>query len=370
MFFFTIVVVFLCCLYFVMVTAFAIGITRIKGHIEPTSDFLPISVVVALRNEQGNIDNLLKSLTNQNYPTDKVEIILVNDHSTDRTWAIANDWAERADNVVLLNLSIGVEGKKPAIAYGVSIAKYDMVTLTDADCIHSKGWLQSISTQFYHKAFDLLIGPVMLAPSIGFLEKMQALEHASLTASSLGACALRVPFMASSANLSFNKSRLGFNLQLLNPNFASGDDVFLLHSAKRNPDVRIECAFSHDSLVYTKPTNSFANFLLQRARWASKATGYSDFMAIGVSLVVLLFNFLLVFLAVLSFWNFTFLEMLAIGFLVKSVADLFLFYPYLKRCQKVSLLNVFLPLQLVYPFYTVTTFALAMFTKVQWKGRG
>lgn len=353
-----------------MVTAFAIGITRIKGNIEPTNDFLPISVVVALRNEQNNIDNLLKSLAEQDYPTDKFEIILVNDHSTDRTWAIANDWAERASNVFLYNLPIGAEGKKPAIAYGVSIAKYDMVTLTDADCVHAKGWLQSISTQFYHKAFDLLIGPVMLAPSTSFFEKMQALEHASLTASSLGACALQVPFMASSANLSFNKSRLGFNLQLLNPDFASGDDVFLLHSAKRNPDVSIDCAFSHDSLVYTKPTNSLANFLLQRARWASKATGYSDFMAIAVSLVVLLFNFLLVSMAVLSFWNLMFLGMLATGFLVKSIADLFLFYPFLKRCQKVSLLNVFLPLQLIYPFYTIVAFTLALFTKVQWKGRG
>lgn len=367
---FTIVGVLLCCLYFVMIIAFAIGITRIKAPVEPKNNSLPISVVVALRNEQDNIDNLLKSLTGQDYPIDKFEIVLVNDHSTDETWAIANYWAKRTCNVVLLNLSVGAEGKKQAVAYGVSSAKYDMVTLTDADCVHSKDWLQSISAQFQHRAFGMLIGPVMLAPSIRFFEKMQALEHASLTACSLGACALRVPFMASSANLSFSRSRLGFNLQLLNPNIISGDDVFLLHSAKRMADVSIGCLFSNDSLVYTKPTNSLTHFLQQRARWASKATGYSDFMAIMVGLVVLLFNLLLVSLVVLSFLKLVFLGMLAMVFLVKSIADLLLLYPYLKRYQKVSLLNVFLPLQLVYPFYIIVASALALFTKVQWKGRG
>lgn len=369
MLFFTVVGVLLCCLYFVMVVAFAFGITRIKTPLESGNNFLSISIIIAMRNEQDNIDKLLKSLASQDYPTDKYEIVLVNDHSTDKTWAIANDWAKRVRNVVLLNLSVGAEGKKHAVAYGVNSAKYDMVTLTDADCVHSKGWLQSISTQFQHSDFDLLIGPVMLAPSIRFFEKMQALEHASLTACSLGACALRVPFMASSANLSFSKSRLGFNIRMLNPNVVSGDDVFLMHNAKRKPNVHIGCFLSSDSLVYTKPTDSLPNFLVQRARWASKAPGYSDFMAIAVGLVVFLFNLLLVSLVVLSFWNFVFLGMLAMVFLIKSIADLLLFYPYLKRYQKVSLLNVFLPLQLVYPFYIIVAAALSLFTKVQWKGR-
>ncbi|HCY01298.1 MAG TPA: hypothetical protein DG754_14265 [Bacteroidales bacterium] len=366
---FIIVGVLLCCLYFVMVVAFAVGITRIKTPLESGNNFLSISIIVAMRNEQDNIDNLLKSLTCQDYPTDKYEIVLVNDHSTDKTWNIANDWVKRACNVVLLNLSVGEEGKKHAVAYGVNSAKYDMVTLTDADCVHSKGWLQSISTQFQYSNFDLLIGPVMLAPSIRFIEKMQALEHASLTACSLGACALRVPFMASSANLSFSKSRLGFNVKMLNPNVVSGDDVFLLHNAKRKTNISIGCLFSSNSLVYTKPTNSISSFLQQRARWASKAPGYSDFMAITVGFVVLSFNLLLVSLVALSFWKLVFLEMFVIVFLVKSVADLLLFYPYLKQCQKVSLLNVFLPLQLVYPFYIIVAAVLALFTKVQWKGR-
>ena len=47
---------------------------------------LPLaSVIIAARNEEENLPALLKDLTKQSYPLDKLEVIIVNDRSTDRT---------------------------------------------------------------------------------------------------------------------------------------------------------------------------------------------------------------------------------------------------------------------------------------------
>jgi hypothetical protein len=217
------------------------------------------------------------------------------------------------------------------------------------------------------KKAHMLIGPVMISPTNTFFEKMQALEHASLTASSIGGCGIGTPFMASAANLSFNKSMLGFEQQMLNPKYASGDDVFLLHSAKRKKGFRISPLKGESALVFTQPVKTVGKFLAQRARWASKSTGYTDFTAIAVGFTILLFNLLLVALAVLSFWNIAYLKVLGLGYVVKSIADLLLLIPYLSQHKKLSLLYVFIPLQLVYPIYIVVAFSMATLTDSRWK---
>ena len=50
---------------------------------------IKVSIIVPARNEADNIQSCLDSLTQQSYPTDLVEIIVIDDHSTDATAAIA-----------------------------------------------------------------------------------------------------------------------------------------------------------------------------------------------------------------------------------------------------------------------------------------
>jgi hypothetical protein len=210
----------------------------------------------------------------------------------------------------------------------------------------------------------------MLSPANSFFQQMQVLEHSSLTASTLGACALGAPFMASSANLAFNKRQLDFNAQMLNLSKPSGDDVFLLHSAKRLNSSKIKCIHSQAGLVYSKTTKSFADFLRQRARWASKASAYRDPISIAVALVVFVFNFVLLALLVSAFFLPVLWPLLAIGFAAKVIVDLPLLWIYLKQYHAVSLLKVFVPLQLVYPIYVLAAICVSIVGKIEWKGRG
>lgn len=355
--------------YAVMIVAFGLGIRRLKRKKMPKGHMEPISVVVAMRNEQDNVDTLLGSLKGQDFPVEDYEIIIVSDHSTDDTLLKVQQWMEKTSNLRVVNSPHGTHGKKGALALGVGLAAHDLVVFTDADCEHPKGWLSAMSAHFVKADVGMLVAPVLLSQSKGFFKYMQQLEHASLTASGLGACALGVPFMASSANLAFKKSMLEFTPEQLNPSVPSGDDVFLLHSAKKK-GIKIACGMEPPLVVKTTPAPSIKEWLLQRARWASKAPSYTDVMAIGVGLLVLLANAMLLLFGVLSFVRMEFALFFLCSILAKSVVDILLLYPYLRSIRQRHSLVVFVPLQLVYPIYIIVAFTLALFTKVPWKGRG
>src|SRR3984957_16801591 len=54
----------------------------------PGSSRTKISVLVPARNEEANIVACIDSLSRQSYPKDLYQVIVINDHSTDRTWEI------------------------------------------------------------------------------------------------------------------------------------------------------------------------------------------------------------------------------------------------------------------------------------------
>ena len=71
-------------LYVLQISKYRIGWIKIRSS--NCSEYTPkVSVVIAVRNEESEIMRLLTELRQQIYPTDKLEFILVNDHSTDGT---------------------------------------------------------------------------------------------------------------------------------------------------------------------------------------------------------------------------------------------------------------------------------------------
>jgi len=94
-----------------------------------------VSVVVVAKNEEKYIERCLKQLKDQ---TLKPEIIVVDGHSTDRTFSIAKRYA---DKVVKDNK----KGVADARNIGWKIAKYNIIAYCDADCIPPKDWVENIS---------------------------------------------------------------------------------------------------------------------------------------------------------------------------------------------------------------------------------
>jgi glycosyltransferase involved in cell wall biosynthesis len=96
----------------------------------------PVSIVIPIRNRVNYLPNLIKSLSNLNYP--QYEIIIVDDCSTDNTDALLKQYPIRS-----ISLKKPV-GSAKARNIGIKEARNEIIALTDSDCIVSKNWLKDL----------------------------------------------------------------------------------------------------------------------------------------------------------------------------------------------------------------------------------
>ncbi len=97
-----------------------------------------VSLLVAAKDERNNIEGCLRSLVAQNYPN--LEVISVNDRSTDGTGAIIDRISSETGKVIPIHvqkLREGWFGKNNAMREGVERSTGDWLCFTDADCVQT-----------------------------------------------------------------------------------------------------------------------------------------------------------------------------------------------------------------------------------------
>lgn len=327
---------------------------------------LKLSVVVACRNEQSNIADLLNCLIAQNYPINLLEIIIVNDHSTDETVSIVSDFCKSHKHIVLQNLPENSKGKKAALSYGVNKSSSDIIVTTDADCFMKPNWLKSLADYYVLNKPKMLSAPVAIAYSKKVFQKLQALEFMSLIGSGAGAIGVSHPLMCNGANLLFEKSV--FQQANLKEDIVSGDDIFLMLYAKSLGPSAVQFIKSKDAIVRTKAMSTLKSFLNQRARWVSKSKAYCDFDIVFTALIVGIVNIALVIVLFHSFFSNSFYE-LGCLFIIKSFVDILLLSAISRFFKSQNLLFWFIPLQIIYPFYVLISMIFGLTSNFKWKSR-
>lgn len=329
-----------------------------------------VSVIVAARNEEDKIMNLLEDLARQDYHD--LQVIIVDDGSSDATYHRVSDYlAENPPGKIKIYRrdSKDREGsKKAAIEYGISLADGQIILLTDADCRLSPGWAGAMVHHFEDPEVQMVAGLVRYRDIKNLAERFQALEFLGLVASGAGAVGAGVPFMCNGANLAYRKQAFmqvdGFSG---NERYRSGDDVFLLHKVKQHYGSRaIRFASSREAIVDTSPAGSFGAFLRQRARWASKSTGYHDAMAITTAITVFLFNMFLVVTLFAGVFYPPLLVVYVATIMLKTVADLPLLTGVTGFTRQRSLLKWLLIFQAAYPLYITAAGLWSFFRKSYW----
>jgi cellulose synthase/poly-beta-1,6-N-acetylglucosamine synthase-like glycosyltransferase len=310
-----------------------------------------ISVIVACRNEQKNLPDLLKCLAFQNYPEYLFEVIVVNDWSTDKTFEIASEFNGISNILALDNKG---KGKKQALRTGIKAAKGNLIITTDADCRMGKNWITTIAAFYELNRPDMIICPVQIKSVSGFFGKFQELEFMSLQGITAGSAKSEQATMCNGANLAFKREVYLNNSNNLHDEINSGDDIFLLHSLKKRNRSKILWLESPDALVTTGSSSSFMSFLKQRSRWISKGKAYCDRYTIVFGIVtfvsIVLQSSYLIACFVYPDLIWVFLAILVL----KSVPDFLILLNTSQRYGKRNLMRWFLPSQLIYPFYVLT----------------
>jgi len=337
-------------LYFILVLVFIIG-WKWTPDFEPNGNEsvnILISIVIPCKNEEPFLRKLLSNLAQQSYQN--FELILVNDHSTDRTRIIIEQVQTTFAKIQLVD-AIGF-GKKNALKEGIQFATGNLIVTTDADCVPSYHWLESIVCFQYQNPSDLIICPVKLSKSTTFFSRLQTLEFASLVASGAGAAGASMPILCNGANLVFTRKAWLTSQDDLHEEEPSGDDIFLLQSIKKQGGV-IRFLKSESAIVVAESAETFAGFLNQRRRWASKSPAYSDFHLILTTCIVFMVSLLLLLLIGTSFFESQFWFVLLLVFTFKFLLDTFFLYSVriFFHLQNVWI-DSFL-LSLIYPFYIV-----------------
>jgi len=328
---------------------------------------LPISIIIACRNEEQNIRGVLDDLAKQNYDKEEMEVIVVDDHSEDRTPKIIAQYTENFDFIKLYHLPDHKSGKKQAIDYGVEKSKTNTIVTTDADCEMNENWLNTLVSYYLEKKPLLISGPVIIKKSKYIFQNFQALEFLSLVGSGAGAIGIHKAIMNNGANLLFDKSLFSNANTFFD--LPSGDDIFLMLHAKKIDKKAIHFIRSRDAVVYTEGVKTISAFIHQRIRWTSKSKAYKDFDIIFTALIISLTNLLVLFCLAFSIWDYSFLTLFLALFLIKSVADLSILMPTSIFFKRQKLLWLFFPLQVIYPFYIILTVLLGLTGNFHWKNR-
>ena len=265
-----------------------------------------VSILIPARNEEANIGPLLKDIMAQYYPPELMEVIVIDDHSTDRTADIASSFK----GVTCISLSDFTEAKflnaykKKAIEIAIQQSNGELIITTDADCRMCQYWVRSIVRYYETYRHQLIASPVLFTTDARWFQTFQSIDFTAMQGITGALSATHSGTMCNGANLAYTRKAFnavnGFNGI---DDIASGDDMLLMHKIEQQFPRKTSYLKCKDAIVYTSPMPTLKTFLQQRTRWASKANTFEDKRITAVLAIVYLFNLLFPVLLIASFFN-------------------------------------------------------------------
>jgi cellulose synthase/poly-beta-1,6-N-acetylglucosamine synthase-like glycosyltransferase len=330
-----------------------------------------VSVLIAARNEEGNIAKTIECILKQHYPSELMELIIINDHSTDRTAEIIASYSDRGVKLIELNEHEKLNSyKKKAISEGIASAKGELMVATDADCVMDPNWLRTIVSLYEEKNYKLISSPVVYHQEKSYFEKLQTLEFLYLIGLGAASIGLRRPSTCNGANLAYRRDVFyelgGFNGI---DDLASGDDELFLHKVAQKYPLGIGFCKSEEAIVYTEAKENLKEFIRQRKRWASKSTKYKNKNIVLLGIAIWIFNLAVLLNALLG----VFFPPMLLGFgiilLAKIGIELLFLMPITKFASRSALLINLPLLSVMHLFYIVYIGIAGNTGKYYWKGR-
>ena len=244
-------------------TALAVARRRRQPRYDANVVLLPVSVVIAAYNEEMVIRRTLETLLNSTYPF--LELLVVNDGSTDRTAIEVEAMMERDPRIRLINQPN--RGKWAALNNGTAQARGDILVTLDADTIFTPETVANLVRQFAVDP-DGRLGAVAGVVRVGnrernLLTRWQSLEYLTQIGVERSAYAQlgAVPIIPG-ACAAWRKAAITEVGGYSHATLAEDCDLTLsLHQA------RWRVSQDDEALAYTEAPDHVDALLAQRIRW-------------------------------------------------------------------------------------------------------
>ena len=238
---------------------------RIDGY-EPT-----ITVVVPLFNEGQSIYDTIKSLVRLKYPQDKLEITVVDDCSTDDSYAWACKAAREHGNVTVLKNPHNM-GKRKGINHAVRKSRSEIIVSVDSDVIVYPTALRELVARFTSPEVAAVGGRVHVSnPNDNWLSKLQTikyyfgqehlknLERSLDSVMCLSGCltAYRRTVLMELEPILEDRNLLGIAIKY-------GEDRFLTHQIVKHG---YKTRMTMDAMCFTKAPTTLRGYFNQQLRW-------------------------------------------------------------------------------------------------------
>lgn len=160
-----------------------------KGKIDYSflidNDYQYVTVMIPMHNEEKVIDGVMKSLIRCNYPHDKLEIIGVNDHSSDKTEELLDGYVDlyrsnphKYPVIKAFHRNDGPRGKQNALNDAIELASGEIILVFDADYLPPRDILRSLAATFKNPRVGAVMGRVVpINTGTNMLTRLEDLER-------------------------------------------------------------------------------------------------------------------------------------------------------------------------------------------------
>lgn len=289
-----------------------------------------VTAIVITYNAIDDLKECLKSLERQDYKD--LEIIVVNDASTDETEDFLTDYKSRINNKVIVINNETNQGVAGARNVGIKLASGDIIAFTDADCIVDKSWISELVKGYINKNIAVVGGSISDGPLNNIWELSE--KGHDFVASQEG----YVPFIKG-CNMSFRSDVL--KTFMFNTEIKYGYEEILLSDFLI--DIGFKIYFRPQSIVWHKHRRDFISLSKQKYQRGKSSVWYlmkrnkffmykrhflllvALLMVPFLSINILIFIF---FLTIFSIFSFSLLRE-EIAFNTKSVKEIIITFPFI-----------------------------------------
>lgn len=235
----------------------------------------PVSVVICAKNEVRFLRRFLPIMMEQSYP--EYEVLIVDDNSDDGIEDALAPLMSQYDNLHMVHISTNIDsgqGKKLALAVGIRSAKYNLLLLTDADCMpRTNQWIRYMVAG-HQNNHSIVLGYGAYEQKSGFLDKLVRYDTLHTAIQYFSFALKGKPYMGVGRNLMYEKSLyMNAHAYLSAHNSVSGDDDLFINSVANAANTA--CMYVPESHTMSVQRDySFAQWMRRKKRHLSASKFY------------------------------------------------------------------------------------------------